>query len=169
MILSRAAGHILLGEYRVAKEYLHGINTSYLSEKDGSFLVFIINLIICHYELGESEDAELLYESYLVKLSPIGKRVRKSVEILIGERYYYLGKYDLSYQHLNKLLDFDLDPRQYLGILYRLALMDLRNGETEQAVKRLTKVVKHGNKLWIVKDSKKILGEMISNQKMNAL
>ncbi len=155
--INRAAGHLCLGNIQIAKDYLDGIDTSYLSEKDGSYLAYTINLILCHYELGEIEKAEALYETNLIKLCPLGKRLQKSVEILIGERYYYLGKYDLSYEHLNKLRNSDLDKRQYLGILYRLAQMDIMKGEMEQAMKRLNKIVKFGNKLWIVKDSQDIL------------
>ena len=158
--INRAAGHICLGDFQTAKEYLEGVDTSCLSEKDGSFLVYTINLILCHYELGELEKAENLYETNLVKLCPLGKRLQKSVEILIGERYYYLGKYDLSYEHLNELLNCDIDKRQYLSILFRLAQMEIKMGETEKAIKKLKKVEKLGNKLWIVKASGEILENM---------
>ncbi|MFT4145964.1 MAG: hypothetical protein QM644_16045 [Mobilitalea sp.] len=157
LAVNRAVGYILLGDYQTAKEYLDGIDISYLSEKDGSYLAYSINLIICHFELGENEKAEILYETNLVKLCPLGKRLKKSVEILIGERYYYLGKYDLSYEHLKKSLNFDLNKRQYLGILYRLAQMDVMNGETEQAIKKFRKIDRLGNKLWIAKSSHEIL------------
>lgn len=157
LAVNRAAAHITLGNSQTAKEYLEGIDISYLSEKDGSYLAYTINLILCHYELDEIEKAETLYETNLVKLCPLGKRLQKSVEILIGERYYYLGKYELSYKHLKKLLNCDLDKRQYLSVLYRLAQMDVRNGATEQAVEKFKKIEKLGNKLWIVKSSQKIL------------
>ena len=151
--INRAAAYMLLGNYQAAKEYLQGIEKSYLSEKNGSYLVYIINLILCYYELGDIEKAELLYETELVQLCPITKRLRKSVEILIGERYYYLKNYDQSYKHLKNLLNYDLDKRQYLGALYRLAQMDVLNGATELASKRFKKIAKLGNKLWIAKDS----------------
>lgn len=147
--INRAAAHMLLGNYQTAKEYLAGIEKSYLSEKNGSYLVYIINLILCCYELGDIEKAELLYESELVQLCPITKRLKKSVEILIGERYYYLKNYDQSYNHLKSLLNYDLSKRQYLGVLYLLAQMDVLNGEIEQANKRFKKIAKLGNKLWI--------------------
>ncbi len=160
LAINRAAGYISLGDFQTAKEYLDGIDISYLSEKDGSYLAYTINLILCHYELGEIEKAEILYETNLVKLCPLEKRLRKAVELLIGERYYYLGKYDLSYEHLKKLLNCDLDKRQYLGILYRLAQMDVMNGATEQAVVKFKKIEKLGNKLWIANSSQKILENM---------
>jgi tetratricopeptide (TPR) repeat protein len=164
--VNRAAGYMSLGNIRIAQEYLEGIDTSYLSEKDGSYLIYTINLILCYYELGELEKAENLYETNLVKLCPIGKRLQKSIEILIGERYYYLGKYDLSYEHLDKQLNFDLEKRQYLGILFRLAQMDIIKGETEQAIKKLKKIVKHGNKLGIVQSSLDILENKLNIDKL---
>lgn len=159
MAVNRAAAHICLGDFQKAKEYLEETDTSYLSEKDGSYLVYTINLILCHYELGKIEEAEKLYETNLVRLSALGKRLQKSVDILIGERYFYLGKYDLSYEHLKKLLDIDLEKRQYLSILFRLAQMDLMKGEKELGIKKLKKVEKLGNQLWIAKVS----GEMLKN------
>ncbi len=155
--INRAVGHLLLGNFMMAKEYLEGIDTSYLSEKNGSYFVYTIDLISCYYELGEIEKAENLYETNLVRLAPLGKPHKRSVEILIGERYYFQGKYEESYECLKKLLKEDLDKRQYLGILFRLAQMDLRNGETDQARKRFEKIAKLGNKLWIAKESGEIL------------
>ncbi|MDF2486432.1 MAG: hypothetical protein K0R46_2600 [Herbinix sp.] len=84
LAINRAAGLIALGDFQIAKDYLEGIDTSYLSEKNGTYLAYTINLILCHYELGEIEKAEILYETNLVKLCPLGKRLQKSVEILIG-------------------------------------------------------------------------------------
>lgn len=160
LAINRGAGHMLLGDYQTAKKYLEEIDHSYLSEKNGSLLAYTINLILCHYEMGEIEKAEILYETNLIRLCPFEKRLKKSVEILIGERYYYLKKYDLSYNHLKNLLDYDLSKAQYLGILYLLAQMDVMNGATEQAIKKLKKIAKLGNKLGIAKESQKMLESM---------
>lgn len=162
LAVNRAVGHMVLGNFQTAKEYLEGIDTSYLSKKNGSLLAYTINLILCHYELGETEKAEILYENNLIRLClcPLGKRLKKSVEILIGERYYYLKKYDLSYNHLKNLLDYDLSKRQYLGVLYRLAQMDVINGAKEQAIEKFKKIAKLGNKLGIAKESQKMLESM---------
>ncbi|GAA4653833.1 hypothetical protein GCM10023142_09710 [Anaerocolumna aminovalerica] len=77
LAVNRAAGHMLLGDYQTAKEYLEGIDHSYLSEKNGSLLAYTINLILCYYELGEIEKAEILYETSLVRLCPFGSRLKK--------------------------------------------------------------------------------------------
>jgi len=147
LAINRGAGHMLLGDYQTAKKYLEEIEHSYLSERNGSLLAYTINLILCHYELGEIEKAEILYETNLIRLCPFEKRLKKSVEILIGERYYYLKKYDLS-------------KAQYLGVLYLLAQMDVMNGATEQAIKKFKKIAKLGNKLGIAKASQKMLESM---------
>lgn len=157
LAINRAAGHMVMGEYETAKVYLDGINLSELPEKNGSYLIYVINKILCYYELGETEIAEKLYESELIRLSPIGKRLQKTTEILIGERYYYMKRYDLSYEHLKKLLNADLNKRQYLGVLYRLAQMDEMNGDTIQATAKYKKIIKHGNKLGIVKASQEAI------------
>lgn len=117
--------------------------------------------------MGEIEKAELLYETELIQLSPITKRLKKSVEILIGERYYYLKNYDQSYSLLKKLLNYDLNKRQYLGVLYLLAQMDVLNGSTDQAIKRFQKIAKLGNKLFIAKGSQEMLLKL-SSENMEA-
>jgi tetratricopeptide (TPR) repeat protein len=158
--INRAAGHILLGDMKTAKVYLEEIDNSFLSEKNGTYLVYTLNLITCLYELGEIEKAEMLYENNMVRLSPIGKRLQTSVDILIGERYYYLEKYDMCYERLKNMLNHDLSKKQYLGILYRLAKIDLINGETDLAIKRFKKIAKLGNKLGIVKESREIISDL---------
>lgn len=163
--INRAVAHMLLGNHLKAKEYLEGIEKSYLSDRNGSYLVYIINLIICYYQLDEIEKAELLYETELVQLCPITKHLKKSVEILIGERFYYLKSYNQSYDHLKKLLNHDLNKRQYLSVLYLLAQMDAINGTTDQAIKRFKKIAKLGNKLWIAKDSHEMLLKLNSEHK----
>jgi tetratricopeptide (TPR) repeat protein len=160
LAVNRAAAHMVLGDYKRAEEYLEGIDTSYLSEKNGTYLVYIINLIFCYYELGRIDEAELLYETKMVKLCPIGKRLQKSVDLLVGERYYFLKQYDLSYDYLYKLLNFELNKRQYMEVLYYLAQMDMIKGETKQAIDKLSKVAKQGNKLWIAKASRDKLDHM---------
>lgn len=157
LAINRAAAYMVMGDYKIAKEYMDGIELSELSERNGSYLIYIINKILCYYELGEIEMAEKLYESELIRLSPIGKRLQKTTEILIGERYYHMKRYDLSYEHLKKLLNVDLNKRQYLGVLYRLAQMDEANGDMIQATVKYKKIIKHGNKLGIVKASKEAL------------
>lgn len=157
LAINRSVGHLLLGDIFTAKEYLMEVDTSCLSERNMSYLIYTIDLILCHYMLGEIEQAERLYETNMVRLSPLGKRYRIIVDLLIGERYYFLGKYSLSYEYLSKIPKYDLNKRQYLSVLYTLAKIDVMNGDIEQAVIKLQKVVKNGNKLYIVKESQEIL------------
>lgn len=160
LAINRAAAHIALGNVALAKDYLDGVDKEYISEKDGSLLVYTINRIICLYELGEGEKAEFIYETELVKLCPLGKRLLNAVEILIGERYYYLGEYELCYEHLTKLKKYDLCKRQYLSIIYRLAQIDIIRGDNSLAIKKLTKIIKFGNKLGIVRTSREMLDKL---------
>lgn len=158
--INRSAAYLSLGNVRKAKEYLDGINTSFLSEINGSYYVYTLNRIICLYELEETEEAEKLYSTELVRLSPLDKRMKKSAEILIGERYFYLHQYKESYQYLKKLLNIDLEKRSYLSVLFRLAQMDVMNDERELAIKKYKKIAKYGNKLWIAKAAREALKEM---------
>ncbi len=161
--INRSAAYLSLGDVRKAKEYLDGVNTSFLSEKNGSYYVYTLNRIVCLYELEETEEAEKLYSTELVRLSPLDKRMKKSAELLIGERYFYLHQYRESYEYLKKLLNIDLEKRRYLSVLSRLAQMDLMNGERELAIEKYKKIAKYGNKLWVAKAAKEALKEMSAN------
>ncbi|WOO35281.1 hypothetical protein R2R35_15945 [Anaerocolumna sp. AGMB13020] len=151
--INRATAYLIMGDSNKALEYLNSIEEADLSEKNDSYYVYTINRILCYYELGEIEKAEALYETELVRLCPYGKRLKKSAEILVGERFYFLHRYKESYACLKKLLNTDLPKRQYLGVLYLLARMDDINGEQEQAMTKYRKISKLGNKLWIAKDA----------------
>lgn len=161
--INRSAAYLSLGDIRKAKEYLDGVNTSYLSEKNGSYYVYTLNRIICLYELEKTEEAEKLYSTELVRLSPLDKRTKKSAEIIVGERYFYLHQYKESYQYLKKLLNIDLEKRRYLSILSRLAQMDLMNGERELAIEKYKKIAKYGNKLWIATEAREALKEITTD------
>ena len=161
--INRSAAYLSLGDVRKAKEYLDGVNTSLLSEKNGSYYVYTINRILCLYELEQTEEAEKLYSTELVRLSPLDKRLKKSAEILIGERYYYLNRYQESHEYLKKLLNIDLEKRKYLGVLFRLAQMDIMKGEREAAAVKYKKIAKYGNKLWIAKAAGEALKEITTD------
>lgn len=63
-------------------------------------MVYVVNLIIAYYELGEIEQAERLYEQEVGLLLPTGKKMQKSMQLLTAERYYYLKKISSVYRLL---------------------------------------------------------------------
>lgn len=157
--IDEAVGHMLQEDYARAKTILEEIDKRYLLSWDSSLLVHTIDYIICCFEVGEIEEAQELMNTKLLELSPYSKRIKRSVEILIGDRYYYLGRYDECYQHLSALLDIELSRRQHLGILYRLAQIDDLRGDNELAKKKYQKISKFGNKLGIAAKAREYLEE----------
>jgi tetratricopeptide (TPR) repeat protein len=155
--INKAAACFLLGDIVAAKNLLEEVDAKNLSERDGSCLVHAINLISCYYRLGEIENGELLFETKIARLSPLGKRLRRSVVILIGERYFYIGKFDQSYEFLKGILNDKSNKLQYLETLYLLAQIDLLREDYEKAKRRLIKIAKHGNKLWIAANAREQL------------
>lgn len=147
--IDRSAAMIASGNLEEAKEILLSIDKNLLSYKNGSLLVYTINLISCLYELGETERAEELFESQMPTLSPITKRMMLQVNMLMAERFFFLKKYGESREHFKRLWKEKLSKRKRLEILYRLAQMDELEGKTEDALKKYKKVADNGNKLWI--------------------
>jgi tetratricopeptide (TPR) repeat protein len=155
LTINKAAAKIVLGEFEEARSLLDEIDKSYLSEKNGTLLIYTINYISCCFELGDIDKALELLDTQIPILSPINKSYKRSINILIGERYYFLDKFNQSYEHLSKLLDIELSRRVYLSILYRLALIDDIRGEEELAQKKYRKIAQLGNKLWVAEQAKK--------------
>jgi tetratricopeptide (TPR) repeat protein len=152
--INKAAAYIVLGKFEVAREILDEIDKSYLSEKNSTLLVYTINYISCCYELGDIDKAQELFDTQISVLSPFNTRYKRSVNILIGDRYYFMGKYDQCYEHLKKLLDIDVSRRVYLSILYRLAQIDDIRGDVELAQKKYRKITKLGNRLWVAEQAR---------------
>lgn len=165
--INEAVANILMGKFYEARQILDNIDQSYLSEKNGTLLTYMIDYISCCFELGDIDTALSLYNTQLPILTPFNKNLKRSIKILIGERYFFEENYDKSYESLNQLLDIELNRRTYLGILYRLAQIDRIRGDMEKARKKYTKIAQYGNKLWIAKQAKDFLEN--KNEKENIL
>ncbi len=157
LTINEAVAYLLMGRFEEAKSLLEEVDKSFLSEKNGTLLIYTIDYIICCFELGEIEEAEELFGSQIPILAIPSKRLKSSINILVGERYFFIGKYDQSYEHLNKLLDIELSRRQHLSILDRLAQIDSIRGDFDLAQKKYKKIAQYGNKLWIAAQAKKHL------------
>lgn len=155
--INEAAAYMLMGEYRKAKVILAEVDQDYLSDKNATLLIYTINYICCCYELGDLDEAARLFDTQIPLLAPPTKLHRRLVKLLIGERYFFLGQYDECYQHMSALMDIELNRRQQLGILYRLAQIDRIRGNEELATKKFQKIVKYGNKLWIAEEADRML------------
>lgn len=158
--IDKSAAFISMGKFEVAKSLLESIDQTKLSEKNNSLLVYTINLMVCLYELGDISQAEYLFETQISILPPMNTRIKKGVNMLVGERYYYLRKYEEYIKHSETLMAGKLSRRTYLSILFRLAQIEEINGNHEKAKKKYKHVVEQGNKLWIVEQSRKRLGAL---------
>jgi tetratricopeptide (TPR) repeat protein len=149
--IDRSAGLICRGEYQAAKELLEEMDKEKISKLRSVLLAYTINLTICYYELGDIQQAERLFETQIAVLPPINKRQQQLVKILIGGRYFYLGKYEESYEYFTKLLEdkYDYSKREYLTILFFLAQIEEIKGNFEAAKVKYQRIVAKGNKLWI--------------------
>lgn len=162
--IDRAAALIASGQFEKAKEILLSIDKKLLSHKNGTLLVYTINLISCLYELGEVDRAEELFETQIPILSPVTKKMMLAVNMLVAERFFHLKRYNESREHFKKLWKDKLSIRKRLEILYRLAQIDEIEGNTEDALKKYRKVADNGNKLWIAAMAREKCGEAESRQ-----
>lgn len=159
--INRAAALISLGEFEAAKDILLDIDKNRLSHKNNSLLAYTINLISCLYELGEVHHAEELFETQIPILPPVNKSMTLAVNMLIGERFFYLKRYSESREHFTRLWnEKKLSMRYRLEIIYRLAQMDEQEGDEEAAFKKYKRVAEKGNKLWIAAKARERCEEM---------
>lgn len=155
--IDKAAGFILIGEFQKAKDILLSIDKSNLSSKNGTLMIYTVNLITCMYELGEISEAEEIFGTEIPLLAPINTRMALSMKIFTAERLFFLNKYKESKEKFQELLKDKIGKRRYLGILYRLAQIDEETGEVELAKKKYKEVADNGNKLWIAIEAQKQL------------
>jgi tetratricopeptide (TPR) repeat protein len=159
--IDNAVSYMELGDYKTGLNLLESIEKGQLSKNKIIQTVYYIDLMICYYELGFIDKAENLFETVLPLTALYNKRLKQSIDILIGERFYYLGRYEESYEHLSKIIkEHQLSKRSYLEIIHRLAKMDELKGDKEKAIKRYEKVIKFGNKLGIVNEAKDRLNNL---------
>ncbi|BES64958.1 hypothetical protein SANA_13970 [Gottschalkiaceae bacterium SANA] len=149
-----AAGLILEGEFQEAKEELLSVNVERLSDKNGSKLVYVLNLISCHFELGELDQAEQLFETQMPLLTTYNRRMQVAVKAQMAERLFFLERYEESRSAFHALLQEKISARVRVSILYRLAQMDDQMGDWSLAEKNYRLTVEQGNRLWIAEQAK---------------
>jgi tetratricopeptide (TPR) repeat protein len=155
--IDKAAGLIVLGEFQKAKEVLSSVDKSYLSARNGSLLIYKINMISCSYELGEIPFAEELFETQLLPQRSANVQIAKAMEFLDAERLFFLNKFEESRQKFQKLINEKTSKRKRVEILYRLALIDDINGDTESAKQKYKEVADNGGGLWSASQARKRL------------
>ncbi len=63
---------------------------------------------------------------------------------------------------MTNLSDNRLTRRQQLGILYLLSRIEMLQGNYESAAKKLKKVARLGNKLWIAEEAERLLSQELA-------
>jgi len=155
--VDHSAGLILLGKFQEAKDRLLSIDPKYLSHKNGTLLIYTINLISCYYGMGEIAEADDLYETKIPLLSPVNSKLTLYTKLLIAERFLIHGKLLESKEKYNACLEEKVSPRQRLCILYSLAQIDEKSGDLKAAQIKYEEVAKDGNQLWIAKEAQQKL------------
>jgi len=152
--INQAVGFILLGEFEKAKEILLMIDKTDIFKSSINILTYNINLITCLYELGETPKAEEIYESEISTLPTDNKRINKISEIIKAERLYFLNRLEESKEKFHQIQIVKHSKRSRIEILYRLAQIDEKMGNTELANAQYAEVAEKGNELWIAKQAK---------------
>lgn len=157
--LNISAALILMGNLEEAKEVLLSIDRNLLSHSNGTMFTYAINLISCLYELGETDQAEKLFEILMPVVAPAGRKRVLTAKIFVAERFFFLKRYNESREHFTQLPREKMCLRNRLEILYRLAQMDEISGDLDAALKKYRIVAEKGNKLWIAARAKEKLKE----------
>ena len=147
--IDKATGLIAQGNFEQAKELLLTIDKSYLTEKNGLLLNYNLYYVTCLYELNLIDDAEEFYEKNIVNLIKNNEKQALTIELIEGERAFYLQKYTNSKQKLQNILNNSISLMSRLRILYKLAFIDIYNGDQENAKVKLKEVAELGNGLFV--------------------
>lgn len=168
LVIDEAVGLMTQGMFEQARDILLAVDSSKLPTKYHIDLIHKMNLMYCHYELGEIEAAELVYEDILPLLSVDDLHVQLTKEVLLAERAFFLAEYEESKALIEPLLERQLKKRTHLTLVYRLAQMAELEGDFETAKAKYAQVAEEGNKLQIAIISNEKLNEMAAISKLNA-
>lgn len=155
--IDKAVGLISMGEFEEAKELLMSIDKTYLSAKNGTLLIYTIDLLYCLYELGEISHAEEIFETQIPLLLPVNPRITLSMKLLVAERFLFLNRYEESREKFQELLNEKMTKRVRISVLYSLAKIDENTGDIDSAQNKYKEVAESGNKLWIAREAKRCL------------
>jgi tetratricopeptide (TPR) repeat protein len=158
--IDKAAGLILMGEFEKAKEVLLSIDRAYLSVKNGTLLIYTINLILCLYQLGEISHAEELFETQVPLLPPVNSKMTQLMKVLVAERFFFLNRFEESKEKFQELLGEKITKRERLGILYQLAQVEDKQGDINAAKEKYQEVSDYGEDLWIAQQARERLENM---------
>lgn len=163
--IDEAVAQMTLGNFKQAKEMMLTVDASKLPTKYHIDLIHKMNLMYCHYELGEIEEAELVYEDLLPLLSVNDLHVQLTKEVLLAERAYFLEQYEEAKALITPLLEKELKKRTHLTLQYRMAQISEIEGDLPRAKVIYEKVAAEASKLWIGQCSKEKAEEI---SKINA-
>jgi tetratricopeptide (TPR) repeat protein len=105
--------------------------------------------MVCYYELGETEQAEQLFEIQIPMLTPINKRMRQAMEFLLADRLFYLKRFEESMEKYVHLKQEKISKRKRLEILFRMGQIQEAGNNLKAAEKLYLEVAENGKKLWI--------------------
>lgn len=154
-----AAGYINLGEFEEAEKILMEIDHRLLSEKNGVKLIYSINYVYTLYGLEKFEEAEEVYERDIAPRSPQNSYLKRSLKLLSAERAIYMGDLSQAKETLKSLVAEETSKREYLTILYLMAIIEVGESNFDQALEHYNKVSQDGNKLWIGQKSQNYIDE----------
>lgn len=159
--IDNAAAYLVMGEFEKAEEILTSIDISHLSSKNGTLFAYVVNMIYCLYELGETTEAEKLFETQIPKLAPVNKRMMQSMDLLVAERFFFLNRFDESKEKFEELLKGKLSKRKRIEVLYRVAQIEENTGDIKSAVEKYKYAAAYsGNGMRAVKQSVQRIKEL---------
>ena len=162
--LDKVAAYLCLNEEDKALSLLLSIDKQKIKDPQLK-IIYTVNLIIAYYELGDIGLAERLYEKEMGMLLPKNGRMKIALQILTGERYYFIGKYTECIDYFETVLKQpifrkSIHKRQYIGIKYLMAQSNIELGNVEKAREQLKEVIANGNKLAIVNEVSQRLSQL---------
>lgn len=162
LFIDQAAAYITMGKMEEARDVLEGMDSKCIKPYSSSMMAYYINLAIAYYESGDVETGESIFENKITTASSCNnKGLIKCIEILIAKRYMIQGKYDACMEKLEQVKDLgQTSLRLRLEIAFFEGECAYATGDMKLAKKRFERVIKHGNKLYIVTKAKDYMAKL---------
>jgi len=155
VLLNKSAGLISSGEFHEAQALLQEININ-LKKYDSTCKAIYYNNSICVYLALNNLEKAQEYNSKLMEIQivkSLSTRVKESIYDTEAMLYIASGDYKKGESILKSLLKYRLSMNLKLDCMFRLALIDIKEGKLADAKEKLNYIIMNGNKLYIVKEA----------------
>lgn len=143
-----AAGLMSMGKYDEAKKILKEINIKDIPKQAGILLSYLNNIMVVNYKLNNVDEANRIYEDFIRKYKVKRDNEQNIMNLILANKSLEEKDCKKSRELFRKVLEKNKSERLKIDIEFDLAIIDEKEGNIKEAIRRYKYVANNGNKLY---------------------